>query len=211
MVTENERLRLPINQNILAASPYIVVHTVHRVQQLAHPVPLPVPNIQHQAQYDPGVNISTENNINVLRNSVELEHPFPIKSADRNVPAMTASIRGTFVLLLSDRSNCDIPMYIVHPWQIPSFLLSNSPVLPSKIIDTMANVSLTFRVAAIFSCHIPVTTMHPSFPSRISTTCISFLDRHLAPLDIVSILWPPKLSFYLRSDTSILATQVKNN
>jgi hypothetical protein len=95
----------------MAASPYAIVHTVQRFQQHASPLPLPAPNIRHQAQCDPGANISATNNILVLRDTVDLETPFPISSADRTAPAMTASVRGTFVLPLSDRSMCDIPMY----------------------------------------------------------------------------------------------------
>jgi hypothetical protein len=111
VVAENDRLRLPIHQNIMAASPYIIVPTVQRVQQPDHPSPLPATNIQHQARYDPGVNIRATNNINVLQDTIDLEKQFPILSADRTAPAMKASIRGTFVLPLSDGSTCDIPMY----------------------------------------------------------------------------------------------------
>jgi hypothetical protein len=111
VVTENERLLLPINQNILAASLYIIAQTVHRVQQPARPLTLPAPNIQHQAQCDPGVNISATNIINILRDTVELEHQFLITSVDRTVPAMTSLVSGTFSLPLSDGSTCDIPMY----------------------------------------------------------------------------------------------------
>jgi hypothetical protein len=78
----NERLCLPINQNILAAAPYIIVYTVHQVHQPALPLPFPDTNIQHQAQYDPGANISATNNISVLQDTVALESPFPILSAD---------------------------------------------------------------------------------------------------------------------------------
>jgi hypothetical protein len=48
VVTEINRLRLPIHQNILAASPYLIVPMVQRVQQPARPLPLPAPDIQHQ-------------------------------------------------------------------------------------------------------------------------------------------------------------------
>jgi hypothetical protein len=111
VVTENEQFRLPTNQHILTASPYLVFHTVHRVQQPAHTLVLPVPNIQDRAQCDPGANISAMNNINVLCDTVELDHPFPITSADRTIPAMTASVRDTFFLPLSDGYTCDTPMY----------------------------------------------------------------------------------------------------
>jgi hypothetical protein len=80
VVTENEWLRLPINQNILAASPYLVVHTIHWVQQPAHPLSLPAPNIQHQAQCYPGANISVMDNINVLQGNVALKSPLPISN-----------------------------------------------------------------------------------------------------------------------------------
>jgi hypothetical protein len=40
-----------------------------------------------------------------------LDNLFPISSADQTAPAMTASVRGRFVLPLSDGSTCDIPMY----------------------------------------------------------------------------------------------------
>jgi hypothetical protein len=110
VVTENERLCLPINQNIMSASPYLVVHTVHRVQKPARPMSLPAPNIQHQAQCDPGANISATNNINVLRDTVALESQFPISIANHTAPYMMASVCGTFVLP-SDGSTCNIPMY----------------------------------------------------------------------------------------------------
>jgi hypothetical protein len=111
VVAENELLCIPIHQNIPATSPYLIVHTVHSIQQPALPLPQHVPNIQHQAQCDPGVNISTTNDINVLQDTIDLKNPFLISSANRTAPAMTASVRGTFVLPLSDGSTCDIPMY----------------------------------------------------------------------------------------------------
>jgi hypothetical protein len=95
----------------MVASPSLVVHTVRSIQQPTRPLPPPAPNIQHQAQYDPGVNISATNNINVLRDTIALENPFPISSADQTLPAMTALVRGTFVLPFSDGSTCDIQMY----------------------------------------------------------------------------------------------------
>jgi hypothetical protein len=110
-VTENERLRLTIHKNILATSPYLVVHTVRIIQQPNRPLPLPAPNIHHQVQCNPCVNISTANGMNVLRNTVALEKPFPISSADRTAPAMTASVCDTFVFPLFYGSTCDIPMY----------------------------------------------------------------------------------------------------
>jgi hypothetical protein len=111
VVTENERLRLPINQNILAASPYLVIHMVHWVQKPARPFVFPAPNIQHQAQCDHGANISVMNNIKVFQNTVDLEHPFLISSDDRTALAMAASIHGTFVLPPLDGFTCDVPMY----------------------------------------------------------------------------------------------------
>jgi hypothetical protein len=109
VVTENERPL--VDQNILAASPYVIVYTVRHVQQHASPMPLPAPNIRHQAQCDPGANISATNNILVLRATVDLQTPFPISSADRTASAMTISVIGMFVLPLSDGSTCDIPMH----------------------------------------------------------------------------------------------------
>jgi hypothetical protein len=123
VVTENERLRIPINQNILMASPYLIMHTVHWIQQPARPLPLPVPNIQHQAKCDPGVNISATNDINVLHDTVALDNPFPISSADRTAPAMTASVCGTFVIPLSDGYTCDVIILadnIVSPQHLKS-------------------------------------------------------------------------------------------
>jgi hypothetical protein len=111
VVTENDRLRLPIHQIILAASPYIIVPTLHQVQQPARPLLLPPPNKQHQAQCDPGANISATNNINVLQDTVDIEKLFPILSAYHTAPDKMASIHGTFILLLSDGYKCDIPMY----------------------------------------------------------------------------------------------------
>jgi hypothetical protein len=53
VVTENERPLLPVHQNIMAASLYVIVHTVlylvvhavHQVQQYATPSPPVPPNI----------------------------------------------------------------------------------------------------------------------------------------------------------------------
>jgi hypothetical protein len=117
----------------MVASPYVIVHTVRHVQQHASPLPLPAPNIRHQAQCDPGVNISATNNILVLRDTVDLKNPFPISSADLTAPAMTASILGMFVLPLSDGSTCDIPMYyfpsladtIVSPQHLTSLAIAD--------------------------------------------------------------------------------------
>jgi hypothetical protein len=111
VVTENEWLRLPLNQNILAVSPYLIIHDVHRVQQPTHLLALPAPNIQQQVLCDPGANIIATNNINVLRDTVELEHLFPITSADHTMSAMTALVRGTFAIRISNGSTCNIPMY----------------------------------------------------------------------------------------------------
>jgi hypothetical protein len=111
VVTENERPLLPVHQNIMAESPYGIVHTVRHVQQHASPLPLPAPNIRNQAQCDPGANISATSNILVLRDTVDLQTPFPISSADLTATAITASILGMFVLPLSDGSTCDIPKY----------------------------------------------------------------------------------------------------
>jgi hypothetical protein len=138
VVTENERLRLPINQNILSTSPYLIVPTVHRVNQPAHPLPLPGPNIQQQAQCDQSVNISATNNINVLQDTVALDKPFPISSADRNGPAIMASIRGTFVLLLSDGSTCDVLMYYFP--SLADTILSPQHFTSSDIDDLQYNV-----------------------------------------------------------------------
>jgi hypothetical protein len=111
VVTENEQLHLPVHQNILAASPYLIVHTVGSIHHPARPLSPPSPNIQHQVQCDPCANISVKNDINFLRDTVTLENPFLVSSADQNAPAMTAWVCGTFVLLLSDGYTCDIPMY----------------------------------------------------------------------------------------------------
>jgi hypothetical protein len=92
----------------MAASPYVIVHTIRHVQQYASPLPLPAPNIRHQAQCDPGAKISATNNILVLHDMVDLKTPFLISSADCTAPAMTASILGMFFLPLSDGSTCDI-------------------------------------------------------------------------------------------------------
>jgi hypothetical protein len=121
VVSKNYRLRLPIRQNILETSPYLIVHMVHWVQPPDRPFPLPAPNIQHQAQCDPGANINAPNNINIFQDTIDLEKPFPISSVNRTAPAMMASIRGTCVLPLSDGSTCDIPMY-----DFPYFTSSNN-------------------------------------------------------------------------------------
>jgi hypothetical protein len=85
---------------------------MHQVQQYANPAPSHPPNILHQAQCDPGANISAMNDISVLSNQVQLANPFPVASADRPSPAMLASVLGTYVLRLSDGTTCDIPMYL---------------------------------------------------------------------------------------------------
>jgi hypothetical protein len=81
-MTENERLRLPIHQYIQAATPFLVAHTVCSIHQPDRPLPPPAPNIQHQAQFEPGANTSAMDDINVLRNAVALKNMFPISSAD---------------------------------------------------------------------------------------------------------------------------------
>jgi hypothetical protein len=94
------------------ASSYLVVHAVHQAQQyttLAVPHPL---NILHQAQCDPGANISATNDITVLSNRVQMANPFPVASTDRIIPAMLVSVLGTYVLQLLDGTTCDFPMYV---------------------------------------------------------------------------------------------------
>jgi hypothetical protein len=95
-------------------------------QHPVHPLPLPAPNIQHQAQCDPGANISATNSINVFQDTVDLEKPFPISSADHIATAMMASIRGTFVIPLSDG-------IIAHPFQITLCHLNTSRVLTMPV------------------------------------------------------------------------------
>jgi hypothetical protein len=133
VVTENERPLLPVDQNIMAASRYVIFHTVRHVQQHVIPMPLPDPNIRHQAQCDPGANISATKNILVLRDTVDLQTPFPISSAYRTAPSTTDSILGMFVLPLYNGSTCDIPMYycpslantIVSPQQFTSSAIAD--------------------------------------------------------------------------------------
>jgi hypothetical protein len=137
VVTENERPLLPVHQNILAASPYVIVHKVRHVHHHASPLPLPAPNISHQAQYDPGANISATNNILVFRDTVDLKTPFPISSADRTVPAMTASILGMCVLPLSDGSACEIPMYYCP--SLDDAIVSPQHFMSSAIADRRYN------------------------------------------------------------------------
>jgi hypothetical protein len=125
----NDRLRLPIHQNIMAASPYLIVPTVHQVQQPSRPFLLHATNMQHQAHFEPGANISATDNINVLQDTVDLDKPFPISSANRTAPTMMASIRGTFVIPLLDGSVCDIPVYY-----LPS--LADTIVLPQHFTSS---------------------------------------------------------------------------
>jgi hypothetical protein len=110
-VKGNERLPGSLAQTLLAASPYLVVHAVNQVQQYATPAPPDPLSILHQAQCDPGANISATNNITVLSNRVNLDNLFPVASADRTSPAMLASVLGTYILRLSYGTTCDIPMY----------------------------------------------------------------------------------------------------
>jgi hypothetical protein len=143
VVTENDWLRLPIHQNILAR--HLTLWSLRYTGSSSPLVPLilPAPNIQHQAQCDPGVNISTMKDINILRGTVSLENPFPISSANRTAPAMMVSVSGTFVHLLSDGSTCDIPMYycpslsdtIVSPQHFKSSAMPDSRYNGYCLID----------------------------------------------------------------------------
>jgi hypothetical protein len=81
------------------------------VQNIHNSLPPPAPNILHQAQCDPGANISATHEVVRLSDMVTMEHLFPISSADRKGMPMTATIKGTFVLLISDGTTCNIPMY----------------------------------------------------------------------------------------------------
>jgi hypothetical protein len=55
----NERLPYSLAHTLLLASPYLVVHAVHQVQQYATAALLHPPNILHQAQCDPTANIGS--------------------------------------------------------------------------------------------------------------------------------------------------------
>jgi hypothetical protein len=205
VVTENERPLLPVHHNILAASPYVIVHTVRHVQQHASPLPLPAPNIRHQAQCDPGANISATNNILVLPGTADLKTPFPISSADRTAPAMTASILGTFVLPLSDGSTCDIPMCycpsladtIVSPHHFTSSAIAARKYNGYCLIDMPG------------CCHIQTIMIHPLLRCTRANVCTSLLDQRLTPRDLVFLGWPPSPSFCQRSGTSVSAIQVR--
>jgi hypothetical protein len=172
VVIENERLCLPINHNILSASPYLIVRTVHWVKKPAYPLPLPLPNMHHHTKCDPAANICATNNINILCNSVELDHPFLITSADCTVPAMSASICGTFVIQILDGYTCNIPLQICP--SLADTIVSTQHFTSPAIQDRHYNyycltVSLTCRVSVALSCHISMTMMHPSLPSRRAT------------------------------------------
>jgi hypothetical protein len=164
MVTENEWLRLPINHNILAASPYLVMHTVHRIHQPYCPLPLPAPNIKHQAQCDQGVSIGATNEINVFCDTVALENPFPISSADRTAPAMMASVRGTFVLPLYDGSNCDIRMYYCP--SLADTIVSPQHFTSSAIHDRRYNGYCLIDMPGC--CHIILSHMNDNDASFIA-------------------------------------------
>jgi hypothetical protein len=139
----NECLPGSLAQTLLAASPYLVVHAVHQVQQYATPAPPDPPNILHQAQCDPGANISAINDITVLSNRVKLDNPFPVASADRTSPTMLASVLGTYILRLSDGTTCNIPMYfcpslsdtIISPQHFTTMDASNHPFNGYCLID----------------------------------------------------------------------------
>jgi hypothetical protein len=105
--SENDQLHIPL-ANILAASPYIEVQAMHHVHNLDNLLPPPVSNILHLAQCDPGANIIATHYVDLLSDTVTLEHPFPISSSDRKNRPMAATIKGTFVLLLSDGTSCKI-------------------------------------------------------------------------------------------------------
>jgi hypothetical protein len=128
------------------------------------PLTFPAPNKQHQAQCDTGVNISAMHNINGLHNTVDLEHPFLISSADYNVLAMMTLIRGTFVLPLSDGSTCNIPVYYFSSLAdtIVSPQKSTSPVIQ----DCCYNVYCLIDLPGC--CHILLSHLHDNDVSFIA-------------------------------------------
>jgi hypothetical protein len=83
---------------------------MHHVQNLHNLLTPPAPNTLHQAQCDPGANISATHEVALFYNTATLEHPFLISSADRKIMPTTATIKGTFVLPLSDGTTCNDPM-----------------------------------------------------------------------------------------------------
>jgi hypothetical protein len=121
----------------MATSPYVIVPTARHIHHYASPLPLPAPNIHHQAQCDPGANISAPNNILVLRDTVDLKMSLPIYSADGTAPAMTASILGMFVLPLSDGSICDI-LILYYP-SLADTIVSPQHFTSSTIVDCRYN------------------------------------------------------------------------
>jgi hypothetical protein len=97
--------------NILAASPYIPPGASCAESPQFAPTPCAEYTAPYQAQCDPVANISVTNEVAILSNTVTLEHPFPISSDDCKSMPMTATIKGTFVLQLSDGTMYKIPMY----------------------------------------------------------------------------------------------------
>jgi hypothetical protein len=194
-------------QNLLAASPYLVVHAVHQVQQYATPAPPNPPNILHQAQCDPGANISATNDISVLSNRVKLDNPFPVASADRTSPAMLASVLGTYILRLSDGTTCDIPMYFC-----PS--LSDTIISPQHLTTMDASHQL-FRLISQdvvgFSFRVPTHVMPHSSTCINATTCTLLLVPLPSLLDPSFLVSPRSRSCFLNCGINALATLAPRN
>jgi hypothetical protein len=162
----NERLPGSLAQTLLAASPYLVVHAVHQVQQYATPAPPNPTNILHQAQCDPGANISVTNDISVLSTRVKLDNPFPFARADRTIPAMLAYVLGTYILRLSDGTTCNITMYFC-----PS--LSDTIISPQHFTTMDASHQLFNGY-----CLIDLPGCCRVLLSRSDTSDAAFIDLH---------------------------------
>jgi hypothetical protein len=147
----------------MAASPYLVVHMAHSIQNSDHPLPPPAPTIQQQAQCDPCANTSATNDINVLRVTIALENPFNISSADLTAPAMTASVCGTFILPLSDGSTCDVLMYYCP--SLADTILSLHHFTSSAIHDCRYNGYCLIDMPGC--CHILLSHSHDNDASFI--------------------------------------------
>jgi hypothetical protein len=139
---------------LLVASPYLGVHAMHQVQHYATPAPPHPRNILHQAQCDPGANISAMNDITFLRNRVQLDNPLSVTSMDCTSPAMLASVFGTYVLRLLDGTACNIPCNCAPYSQTRSFHCNTSRRRTLQTISSMDITALTSQDVVVFSFRV---------------------------------------------------------
>jgi hypothetical protein len=175
---------------------------MHHVQNLHNSLSPPAPNILHQAQRDPGANISATHEVALLSDTVTLEHPFPISSADRKSMPMTATIKCTFILPLSDGTTCNIPMYycasltdmIVSPQHFTSPAITNRLFNGYCLVDLPGCFRIllsgsTSNAAAFIDLH-KSNNIYFILGSRHSSTSSS-ISRLVTKPQMLSELWRP--------------------